>query len=333
MTRKEIFSLFIVIAVVSYGAYKFVTREYTETKSRHLMDTIVEISATSKNKNVGKDIEAIFQMITELEAKLNEYDDESYLGKINSSDDEVFEMDSDVYQMLKIAELLYEITGGSFDVTIKPVWDLWAFNSPDAAVPDSLLIKEKLKLVGFDKLRYDENKLFKPKGMQLTFGAIAKGYIIDKAIDFMQERQITKGFVNCRSSMSFFGYKISPLVYIQHPRKQDESIASFRINNLSVGTSGDYQQYFEIDGKRYHHILNSKTGMPVEHIFSTTVIAPKAAMSDGLATAIFTMNPEKALEKIIAMPQTNVVIYFEQNDANVSLKSEGIKELDFSENL
>lgn len=133
--------------------------------------------------------------------------------------------------------------------------------------------------------------------------------------------------------MTFFGYKISPLVYIQHPRKDDASIASFKVNNLSIGTSGDYQQFFEEDGRRYHHILNAHTGMPVENIFSVTVVSECAAWADGLCTALFTMDPQEALEKVRAMPNTNTVIYYLQDDAIFSLKTEGMKSLHFNENL
>ncbi len=169
--------------------------------------------------------------------------------------------------------------------------------------------------------------------MQLTFGAMAKGFILDKAKAYMQEKGFSHGFINSRSSMCFFGYKLSPLVYIQHPRKSDDSIASLRIHDNSVGTSGDYQQYFEVDGIRYHHILDAHTGMPVEDIFSVTVVTDSAAMADGLSTALFTLDPDEAMQIVGSLKNTNAVIYYLRDDAIVSLKSEGIKSLNFSESL
>ena len=333
MNRKEIFSLIILIVVVSYGAYKYFTREYTEIRSKYILDTIVEISATSKSKNVSSEIERTFNLIHDLEGKFNEYNAESMLAKINSSEEEHFEMDPDLYELLVIADSLWQMTEGAFDPTIKPVWDLWNFGAEEPVIPDSLLILAELEIVDFSRIKYDKEQLYKPRGMQITFGAIAKGYILDKARDYMKERHLLKGFINSRSSMTFFGYKISPLVYIQHPRKDDNSIASFRVNNLSIGTSGDYQQYFELDGERYHHILNAHTGMPVPNIFSVTVVSEKAAWADGLCTALFTMDPQEALEKVRAMPNTNTVIYYSQDDAIFSLKTEGMKSLHFNENL
>ncbi len=333
MNRKEIFSLIILILVVSYGAYKYFTREYTEVRSKYILDTIVEISATSKSKNVSSEIEKTFNLIQDFESKFNEYNPESMLAMINSSEEELFEMDPDLYELLVIADSLWQMTDGSFDPTIKPVWDLWNFGAEEHSIPDSLLILAELEKVDFSRLKYDEKQLYKPQGMQITFGAIAKGYILDKALEYMKERHLLKGFINSRSSMTFFGYKISPLVYIQHPRKDDDSIASFKVNNLSIGTSGDYQQYFELDGERYHHILDAHTGLPVQNIFSVTVVSEKAAWADGLCTALFTMDPQEALEKVRAMPNTNTVIYYLQDDAIFSLKTEGMKSLHFNENL
>lgn len=333
MNRKEIISLLTLILVVSYGAYKFATREYSETRSKYVLDTIVEISASSKSKNVGFEIENIFTYIMELEAKFNEYDPDSMISKMNNSLEDEFPMDPDLFNMLQIADSLWHITDGRFDPTIKPVWDIWSFNTTSPTIPDSLILKEALNSVDFSRLRYNEKLLYKPQGMQITLGALAKGYILDKAMQKMKQRSLTKGFINSRSSMCFYGFKSAPLVYIQHPRNSDESIASFRLNDLSVGTSGDYQQFFEYEGSRYHHILDALTGKPVQNIFSVTVISDNTAWADGLSTALFTLEPDIALEVVSKMPNTNCIIYYKQGDAIVSLKSEGIRLLDFNEKL
>ncbi|MCB5251872.1 MAG: FAD:protein FMN transferase [Candidatus Cloacimonadaceae bacterium] len=333
MNRKEIFSLIILIVVVSFGAYQYFTREYPEIRSKYILDTIVEISATSKSKNVGSDIEKTFKLIQDLETKLNEYSSDSMITQINSSSEEHFDMDPDLYELLVIADSLWQMTDGAFDPTIKPVWDLWGFGTEEPAIPDSLLIKAELNKVDFSRIKYDKKQLYKPQGMQITFGALAKGYILDKALDYMKQRGLLRGFVNSRSSMTFFGYNISPLVYIQHPRKDDDSIASFKANNLSIGTSGDYQQFFEDGGQRYHHILDAHNGLPVRNIFSVSVVTEKAAWADGLSTALFTMDPQQALQLVRELPNTNTVIYYQQDDAIFSLKTEGMKSLNFNENL
>ncbi len=152
MTRREIISLIILVCVIGYGAYQFVTREYTEIRSKHIMDTIVEISAHSKSKTVGSDIEDVFDFIRELQTKLDEYDPESLISQINSSSKDEFAMDPDIYELLKLSEQLWQMTDGAFDPTIKPVWDLWNFSSADPVLPDSLLIQKELEKVDFSSL-------------------------------------------------------------------------------------------------------------------------------------------------------------------------------------
>lgn len=333
MNRKEIISLIILILVMAFAGYKYINRTFTETKSKYLLDTIVEISATSRSKGINRQIDSVFVYIEKLESKLDEYDANSWISRLNSSSGPSFPMDPDAYAILRIADSLHTMTNGSFDITIKPVFDLWGFSSESPTVPDSLLIKEEMKKVGFERVRYDKNRIYLPKGMQLTFGAIAKGYILDRAREYMLSHHLEKGYINCRSSMTFFGSKVPQVVYIQHPRKTDDSIASFRVTNMSIGTSGDYQQFFELDGVRYHHILDAKTGYPMPNNYSVTVTHSSAAWADGLSTALFVMDPNLGLDKIKSIPACNAVIYYDQNGSPVSLKTLGMKNLGLNERI
>ncbi|HNV92794.1 MAG TPA: FAD:protein FMN transferase [Candidatus Cloacimonas sp.] len=334
MNRREIISLIILIVVIGFGAYKYLTRSFTELKSQYLMDTIVEISATSQSKNVGRQIDSVFNFIRSLEDKLNEYDPNSYLGKINADSlNTVFDMDPDMYNLLTIADSLFKMTNGAFDPTIKPVWDLWNFNAENPVPPDSLVLKEMLSKVDFTKIRYDEKRLIKPLGMQLTFGAIAKGYILDKARDHMQTLNLDNGYINCRSSMTFFGYKKPQIVYIQHPRKLDDYIASFKVLNQSISTSGDYQQFYEYNGVRYHHIISPFTGYPVPDVHSVTVLCSSAAWSDGISTALFLLPPETVLDSIKQIADCEAIIYYSKADSLASIKTAGMKDKDLKEKL
>lgn len=342
MSRKEIISLIILILVVGYGTWQYFNSSFTKTKSQHLMDTVVSITATSKDKYISTRIDSVFAFIKNMEEKLNDYSEDSLLWEINNSEKTSFPMDGDLFELLVIADSLYKITNGMFDPTIKPVIDLWGFGSVayegldslKTVVPDSLVLREALAKVGFDQIRFDRQTLHKPAGMQLTLGAIAKGYIIDKAVEYMKSLEIVSGNIDCRSSMSFFGSKLPQQVYIQHPLlKQDDFIASFKIKNGSIGTSGNYQQFFELDGVRYHHIISPFTGYPVPDVFSCTVIHPSAAWADGLSTAFFLMPPEKAIETAKKIEGCDAVIYYAENGNTVSIKTMGMKELSFSEKL
>jgi thiamine biosynthesis lipoprotein len=332
MNRKEFVSLVILLSVISFGLFRYLTRSYTAEKSQYLMDTIVKISATSKTKDVQIKIDHVFEMMKSIEQDLDEYKEGSWLWELNNSNDYRFKMNPHAYQMMQLADSLYYLTDGHFDITIKPVFDLWQFSTANPQVPDAKLIKTKLMYVGFDKIKYDKEFIYKPLGMQLTFGALAKGYIIDQAREFMKSQGLYKGFIDCHSSMTFYGDSIlQEIVGIQHPRKTNEIIATLQVKETSVGTSGDYQQYFELDKTRYHHILDARTGYPVKGIYSVTVLNPSALLADGLSTAVFLMNPDKALEALKLMPRTEVIIYYLKNNAITSLKSQGIKAIIQSE--
>lgn len=333
MNKREITSIVILIAVIGFGIFRFITREYTETKSRYMLDTILEISASSKQKNVGKKIESVYDYIATLEKKLNEYDENSLIFKINNSPETEFTIDEDFYRLLVISDSLFTLTNGGFDITIKPVFDLWHFDADTLAIPEDSQIKEKLSLVDFSKLRYSRDKLYKPQGMQITFGALAKGYILDQVKSFMLGIGLEKGFINCRSSISFWGASVPQLVYVQHPRKHDDYIASFRVKELSISTSGDYQQFYEYEGKRYHHILNAKTGYPVEDIHSLTVIHPSALWADALSTSLFVLPPELAANIVNKIRDCDAIIYYSINGSIVSLKTKGMAALDLDEKL
>lgn len=332
MSRKEITSLIILLAVIVFGLYRYVTRSYTAEKSQYLMDTIVRISATSKSKDVGQKIDKVFEYIKQMETDLNEYKQSGWLWQVNNTNNYRYPMQPDAYELLVLADSLYRFTDGKFDVTIKPVFDLWQFSSANPQLPDSLLIRKTLARTGFDKLRFDQEYLYKPDGMQITFGALAKGYIIDKAREYMRLLDLYKGYIDCHSSMTFFGNRILPeIVGIQHPRKLNDIIATLQVRDTSIGTSGDYQQYFDIDSTRYHHILNARTGYPVKDVYSVTVLNPSALMADGLSTAIFVMDPEQAVDLIKMFPGSEVIVYYRKNGSIMSLKSQGIKTLIQSE--
>jgi FAD:protein FMN transferase len=340
MTKKEIISLIILIGVISFGALNYFNRSYSDTKMNlNLLDTAVTISAKAKSKNIGIMIDSVFDVIRGYEKKFNDYDPQSWVYKVNHSAGTSVKMDPDAYELLCLADSLYHLSDGSFDITIKPLYDLWGFSKVNTDTvdslslipPDSLTVKKTLVLVGFDKIKYNKNYIFLPAGTQITFGALAKGYALDKAREYMQTHDFISGQIDCTSSMTFFGQKLPQVISIQHPRaqQQKQTIGSFRIKNGSLSTSGDYQLYFEYQGKRYHHILDPHTGYPVEHVYSVTVINTSAALSDGLSTTLFLMPPEKAIKALKNIPDSNGVIFYETNGTIVSLKSLGMKDLDW----
>ncbi|MEO8512454.1 MAG: FAD:protein FMN transferase [Ignavibacteria bacterium] len=172
---------------------------------------------------------------------------------------------------------------GVFDITIGPVSVCWGFNGdkPVTQIPQQSTIDSLLKLVGYEKIKLnpaDTSVYLEQKDMMLDLGGIAKGYAVDRASVIMKEKGITNFIVNGGGDMFVSGYKnpaqrVKWSVGIKHPRKENSVLAVFEINDMAVGTSGDYERFAIINGIRYHHIFDPKTGWPSNTSQSSTSIA------------------------------------------------------------
>lgn len=332
MTRKEITSLILLALVILFGIYKFVTSEDDFTGSKFLNYTPsmqgknlkTEICVISDKNNADVITKEAFNYMQELIYKFSDEYEESIVYRLNNSNGEKFRMDEDMYNLLEKARLMYEISEGHFDITIKPVYDLWDFESAEGnnselnakLIPDSLEINSKLKLVDFSKLVYDKEYIVLPVGMKLTFGAIAKGYIVDKTVEFLQSKGAKAGYVNQTSSIRYFG-ELSKEIFlgIQHPRDNSAIIAQLtNLNGMSVATSGDYQQYFDVGNTRYHHIIDAKTGYPSEENVSVTILTSSAFEADALSTALFLISNDKAVNYLKTLADTDGIFYSDTYD-------------------
>ncbi len=138
-------------------------------------------------------------------------------------------------------------------------------------------------------------------------GAIAKGYAVDKAMEVLLKKGISDGLINAGGEIKVIGEQW--IVGIQHPREINFLAAKIKLdNNTAVATSGDYEQFFEKDGRRYHHILNPKTGYPADELQSVSLIAQDVTIADGLATAVFVLGTTKGLRLIESLPETEAMI-------------------------
>lgn len=157
--------------------------------------------------------------------------------------------------------------------------------------------------------------------MKLDLGGIAKGYAVDKAIEVLKEKGVKNVLVNAGGDMYCLGegpqgkWKVG----IQHPRKTREIVEVIEISNRGVATSGDYRRYYTILGKRFGHIINPSTGLPVEDIpTSVTIIASDAITADALATGVFVLGPAKGMELINVLPQIEAMIISEKMEILIS---------------
>lgn len=305
------FMLFVVLVSCS------LKKESIFRKTRILMDTLVTISVVADSEEKADSaMEKAFGEVGKLDALLNFFSDKSELSAINrNAGAGPVRVSPETFEVIEKGVLASTITDGAFDATIGSEIALWDFFKKKR--PDERTIKEKLRLVDYRlvKLSQEESSVgLVKKGMLMDLGAIAKGYAADKAVEELKRKGIKSGLVAVAGDIRAFGLKPDGKpwrVGIRNPRqkgKDDEILAMVELRDIAISTSGDYERYFIMDGKRYHHILNPKTGLPAEGCQSVTVIAKDGTTTDSFSTGIFVLGPEKGMEVLRRMGLEGLIV-------------------------
>ncbi len=275
---------------VFYGCSPGLHRE-----SQFLMGTYVEV--------VSEDLSAadiVFGEFKRLDSVFNIFDTGSELSRLNKAGE--IHASEDLFEIIKKAKQFYELTGGAFDVTVAPVSVIWKKAIRSSKLPAKEAIDEALSHVGFDNVYLDDNSRqikFLKLGMMVDLGAIAKGYAIDKAVLKLKEAGVSSAVVNAGGDIFCLGEnrRKAWAVGIQDPRIAKSIAEKIELKNMAVATSGDYEQFFVFQNKRYSHIINPKSGYPADSgIVSATVVTKDALTADVLATAVVVAGKAKAAE-------------------------------------
>ncbi len=322
MKKRNWINIGLLVIVLTVGFFIQRNRTYEQTRSEFQLDTIIEVSITSKEKNGESILDSLFALVERYDRELSYHKSDSRLFEINHCKDSLFTMNSDFHKILQIGAKVYEESEGLFDLTIGPLTDIWDIDNE--IVPDQAAIDEAKKLVGFDKISFNNSNLIKPSDVKLNFGGIAKGFIIDKMTEFLEQKGIISGIINVGGDISLFGQEKPLRVGIQHPRKErNEIIEVISMKNGAVVTSGDYERFFIKDGKRYHHIVDPVSGYPAAQNLSVTVIASNATIADAYSTAFFLMEPAKALELAEQIDELETIIFYQEADSIKNMSSSG----------
>ncbi len=258
-------------------------RLYTETE--FLMGTFVEVTSSDPRA-----AEIVFKEFKRLEDIFSLYNEESELSRLNAAGNMV--VSPELFEVIKKARDIYDLSGGAYDVTVAPLALLWKKAIRDSEFPPDASIKAARALVGFDYVRLDNKTqtvwIFK-SGAKIDLSSLAKGYAVDSAVAKLKKAGINSAIVNGGGDLYCLGENHKRLwsVGIRDPRSDKKVIKRIKLKDEAVATSGDYEQFFVFKNKRYSHIINPKTGYPADSgILSATVIAPDAMTADALATAL-----------------------------------------------
>lgn len=234
--------------------------------------------------------EAAIADVARIEAKYSRYRDDSVTSRINraAGGREAVTIDAETAALLAYADRCHRLSGGRFDLTSGVLRRAWDFRRVPPQIPDAAALGAATALIGWSRVEWDERSVRLPTaGMEIDFGGIGKEYAADRAATACIEHGVSHGLVNLGGDVRAAGPQPNGMpwrVGIRHPRRDGAAIATVLLESGAVATSGDYERFFEIAGQRYCHILDPRTGQPVAHWQSVSVVAPLCVVAGSCAT-------------------------------------------------
>lgn len=333
---------FAFLSLVHWGCQPAV---HNVQETRVLMDTLVSISVyaqnTAEEPRIRRAIAEAFSEMARIDSLMSSYREDSEVSMINQQavDSDTISVSAEIDTVLRVAQWAAQISGGAFDITIAPVLHLWGFGTDSVGLPSVEKITARLPLVNYRNLMmtpengnhraasHKRKISFRQPGMAIDLGGIAKGYAVDRGVEVLRRAGFRDAMVEAGGDLRA---NASPLtagrryIWIRHPRATNAAdmpaekeassnqfyFARFRLDSGAVATSGDYERFFDYDGKRYHHLLDPHTGYPASTAVSATVIASSATFADALATALFVLGPDRAIALADSLPDIEAVIIY-----------------------
>jgi thiamine biosynthesis lipoprotein len=297
------------------------------TRTKTAMGTDVRISVlTDDEEGALRAIAAAFDEIDRLEAMMTTWRSESEVSQVNAAAGKrPVKVSPEVIEVLKAARRASELSGGAFDVTFYALRGLWKFDEDlEKKLPDDKSLKARLPLIDYRQVVIDEPAgtvmLGKP-GMAINLGGIAKGYAVDKAAAILKRAGFGDAIVQAGGDLLCSGSKGGKpwTAGIRDPRgDRSDAFALLALTDHAFSTAGDYERYFILDGKRYHHILDPKTGQPARRSRSVTLYAPTALLADALDDAVFILGWQKGFALLEKVPDTGAVVVDEKGEVHIS---------------
>ena len=291
------------------------TSDQKISKQGFYFDTIIQITLYGTSDEAY--IDECFKMAKKYENMLSNTVDTSEVSKINASaGSSGVDVSDDTLELIKKGIEYGDLSSGKFDITIGKLSDMWNFseiaensasddNEVDASViPSDESIQTELSHVDYHNIQIDGNNvMLTDPDAKLDLGGIAKGYIADKMKEYLQSKDITSGIINLGGNVLTIGEKSDGSDYtvgIQKPFDESGSpVCTVKVKDKSIVTSGIYERYYKVNGKIYHHILDTDTGYPVENdLYSVTIISDSSCDGDALSTTCFALGIDKATELI-----------------------------------
>jgi thiamine biosynthesis lipoprotein len=293
-------------------AVKFNRKSYKVSRTELTMGTFVTMTLIHASKdNAEEAMGRAFEEIDRLTRCMNRFDETTAIAELNSQG-VLKDVPPEVLKVVTRALYFHKLSGGAFDISVKPVVDLFRkkFGGAQKEFPTKIELARALELVGSDKIELKGQTIrFKKSGMGITLDGIAKGYIVDKASKILSDYQIKNHLINAGGDIRARGVKDTKpwTVAIQDPRKKKEYPDVIHIAEGAVATSGNYEIYFDHE-KMVHHIIDPRTGLSPNLSTSVSVLADTAMDADALSTSVFVMEPANGVRFIDSVPDCECLV-------------------------
>jgi thiamine biosynthesis lipoprotein len=292
------------LAVRYYNLYRY----HLEKQTRFMMDTYVTVFAVGPKKTTSRAVDLALDRMQEIDTKFNSLNPKSQVYAFNHRNEPI--SDQEIVEVVRVALEIAQATGGAFDITVAPLVELWGFYGASPHIPQEQEIKACLTRIGYQYLTLVNSRVEKTKvDVNIDLGGIAKGYAVSQAAKVLKEEGVGSALIDAGGDVYALGKKGSGLwkVGIKNPRG-DDLLGYVEVENLAVMGAGDYERFFEKDGRRYHHIFNPKTGYPTEGVIATTLIHADPVLANAWSKPIFVLGPERGMQLVESIPGMEVLV-------------------------
>jgi thiamine biosynthesis lipoprotein len=307
----------------------YMTEPSVFKKAMKLMGNHFEISAVAEDEAWAYErIDAAVLEIQRIEKLLTTFSDTSETSLINQhAGIEPVAVSRETFNLIERSIRLSDITQGAFDITYGSVDKrLWNFDTTMKELPSPEVAKKMVRLINYRNIILDKEKgtvFLKEKGMRIGFGGIGKGYAAERAKQVMIEMGVDSGIVNASGDLAVWGYQPDGTnwsIGVVNPNATHKIFSYMVLTNMAVATSGNYEKYILVNGKKYSHTIDPRTGLPVTGIKSVTIIAPNAELADAMATPVMIMGIRAGLHMINQINNIEAIL-IDDNDKIHSSKN------------
>lgn len=273
--------------------------------------TLVDKDSISAERNIDKAVAEI----TRIENLISEWRPETQISQVNQNAGiKPIKVDREVFDLTKKGLYFSKLTDGAFDISIVAMDKIWKFDDSMDELPSEQAIKESVRNVGYRNIILDSTNstiFLRNPGMKIGFGSIGKGYAADKTRDLMKSMGVKAGIIDASGDISTWGTQPDGkpwAIGINNPFNDHKMAAILYFKENSVTTSGSYEKYVEIHGKRYSHIMNPKTGYPSTGLTSVTITGPNATMANGFSTSVMVLGEKEGLKLLKQFPEYHYLL-------------------------